>query len=94
MCGQCLEGVAFLGEIGVAPSTWSAPQLPDVAVGRMHDQFDLRGQCFEGMALLGVILVPVVNAAHAADDVAEAALGMVALTPARLISERAVRRRS
>ena len=78
VCGQCLEGVAFLGESGVAPLTWSAPQLPDVAVGRMHDQFDLRGQCFEGMRLLGVIFVPVVNAAHAADYVTEAALGMIA----------------
>jgi hypothetical protein len=39
--------------------------------------------------------MPIVDAAHTADDVAETALGVVPRsTPARLISDRAVRRRS
>ncbi len=45
-------------------------------------------------ALFLEVLVPIVGPADARHDVAKASLGMIARTPARLISERAVRRRS
>src|SRR5262245_5944166 len=49
----------------------------DVIAGRIHYPVYLRCQCIEGVLHFPLVRVPIVNAAHAGDGVAEAALGDV-----------------
>ena len=61
---------------------------------RIDNALDQRGQSLECVPFLCVEFVPIVHAANAADYVAKAALGVIARDPARLMRERAVRRKS
>src|SRR5437764_11268866 len=55
----------------------SSPQGNDVWLW-IHDAIDQRGQVLKSLPLLLVKFMSVVDTAHAADDVAKAALGMIA----------------
>ena len=66
----------------------------DIIGGRYDNALDQRRKFAQSLGFFGVITVSVVNTFNAADYMAENSLGMFAWTPARLISERAVRRKS
>ena len=54
-------------------------QRYDVGRRRIDNALDLRRQRLVGAQLLGVKFVPVIDATNAADDVAEATLGMIGI---------------
>lgn len=69
----------------------SPPKLHDSIGRRIDDALDLRGECFKRTLHFAAIFVLIVNASHATDDVAKAALGNVGADtgPAHQCSARA-----
>src|SRR6516162_2679120 len=61
----------------ILPCTLASRRQRDDVGRRIDDALDLRGQRLERLQLLAVKFVPVVDAANAADDATETALGVV-----------------